>query len=268
MKYNIGICGIGIVGSAILNCLQKKNLSIKQYDKYKNNGIGKIKDLLETNIIFMCLPTLYSESKKQYDKNSICEICEYLNKNNYKGIVIIKSTIEPGTCRILQKKYNLNIIHNPEFLSSKTAEKDFENQKHIVIGSSILNDKNTEIVKNFYIKYWKNITISTSIYEESELMKIGINCFYATKIQFFNEIYLLTQTYKDANYKNIVNMMIKNNWISPHHTNVPGTDGKLSYGGMCFPKDTNALYQLMLKKGVPSKVLGSVIEEKNIMRPT
>ena len=31
------------------------------------------------------------------------------------------------------------------------------------------------------------------------------------------------------------------------HTNVPGTDGKLSYGGACFPKDTNALNNFMIK---------------------
>ena len=61
-------------------------------------------------------------------------------------------------------------------------------------------------------------------------------------------------------------MMLKNKWISPQHIQVPGTDGKLSYGGMCFPKDTNALYQLMLKKETPCEVLAGTILERNKMR--
>ena len=44
-------------------------------------------------------------------------------------------------------------------------------------------------------------------------------------------------------------MMLKNEWINPMHTNVPGSDGSLGYGGACFPKDTNALYRYMEKKG-------------------
>lgn len=264
MNYIIGICGIGVVGSAVLECFKRREMLLKVYDKYK--GIGEISELLETNIIFLCLPTLYSEEKKEYDKTSIHEVCNYLSENNYTGIVVLKSTIEPGTCRNLQKKYNINIVHNPEFLSARTAEKDFEKQNHIVIGGKTNDDKNVKIIKIFYEKYWNGILISTSLYEESELMKIGVNCFYSTKIQFFNELYSLTKSFKNAKYNNVVSMMLKNDWISPNHVTVPGTDGKMSYGGMCFPKDTNALYQLMLKKGTPSEVLGAVIKERNIMR--
>jgi nucleotide sugar dehydrogenase len=261
---NIGICGIGIVGEAILKCFVKKNIKVITYDKYKN-GIGKIEDILNTVILFLCLPTLYSNEKKEYNKEPIYEICNYLSKNKYNGIVVIKSTIEPGTCRFLQKKYNLNILHNPEFLTAKTATEDFENQNHIVIGGLSTNDKNIDILKKFYTSYWKS-EISISTYEESELMKISVNCFYSVKIQFFNEIYSLTNTYENVDYKKVVSMMLKNNWINPNHTEVPGPDGLLSYGGMCFPKDTNALYQLMLKKGTPCEVLGGTISERNKIR--
>ena len=71
---------------------------------------------------------------------------------------------------------------------------------------------------------------------------------------------------ENVDYKKVVSMMLKNNWIHPNHTEVPGPDGLLSYGGMCFPKDTNALYQLMLKKGTPCEVLGGTISERNKMR--
>jgi UDPglucose 6-dehydrogenase len=266
MNNKIGICGIGVVGSAIVKCFEKKKIILIQYDKYKNGGIGYINDLLETSIIFLCLPTIYSEEKKEYDKSSIFEVCNYLSKNKYDGCVVVKSTVEPGTCRYLKNNYNLNILHNPEFLTARTAEEDFENQHHIVIGGPTIDYKHIDNLKKFYIEYWNSAVISISIYEESEIMKIGVNCFYAVKIQFFNEIYALVNTYDNAEYKNVIDMMLKNKWIFPNHVEVPGTDGKLSYGGMCFPKDTNALYQLMIKKETPCEVLGGTISERNKMR--
>mgnify|MGYP001081794768 CR=1 FL=1 len=266
MSYKIGICGIGVVGSAILNCFEKIGLPIEFYDKYKNNGIGSKEYLLSTDIIFLCLPTIYSENKKEYDKSELYEICTYLSTNKYKGLVVVKSTVEPGTCRNLYKKFNLSILHNPEFLTARTAEEDFENQSHIVIGGIDKDDKNIKCLKDFYTKYWKDAKVSIANYEESEIMKICINSFYAIKIQFFNEIYAITETFEGSSYDNVVSMMIKNDWISPNHVTVPGTDGKLSYGGMCFPKDTNALYQLMLKRKTICDVLGSTISERNKMR--
>ena len=261
---NIGICGIGVVGNSLLHYFQNK-INVIQYDKYKNGGIGSINKLLETSFVFLCLPTLYCDEKKEYDKTSIYEVCRYLSDNKYNGYVVIKSTVEPGTCRYLKNTYNLKILHNPEFLTARTAIEDFENQNHIVIGGSSNDDTHIDELKKFYETYW-DATISTSIYEESELMKIGVNSFYAVKIQFFNEIYALANKYENTNYTKITNMMLKNKWISPHHIQVPGTDGKLSYGGMCFPKDTNALYQLMLKKETPCEVLAGTILERNKLR--
>ena len=62
------------------------------------------------------------------------------------------------------------------------------------------------------------------------------------------------------------NLMLKNKWINPMHTKVPGSDGLLSYGGYCFPKDTNALAQYMRREGITCKVLEGTIQERNEMR--
>jgi len=85
------------------------------------------------------------------------------------------------------------------------------------------------------------------------------------KIQFFNEIYAMC-TRLGMNYDNVKNMMIKNNWINPMHTNIPGPDGKLSYGGLCFPKDTNALNHYLMRNKLPNQVLNATIQERNKMR--
>ena len=60
--------------------------------------------------------------------------------------------------------------------------------------------------------------------------------------------------------------MLKNGWINKLHTQVPGVDGKLSYGGACFPKDTNALNEYMIKHDSPNAVLDATIKERNKMR--
>ena len=96
-------------------------------------------------------------------------------------------------------------------------------------------------------------------------MKSFVNCFYSVKIQFFNELYLLCEK-MGCDYNNVKNLMLKNKWINPMHTDVPGPDGKLSYGGYCFPKDTNALAEHMKRENVTCKVLEATIAERNEMR--
>jgi UDP-glucose 6-dehydrogenase len=60
--------------------------------------------------------------------------------------------------------------------------------------------------------------------------------------------------------------MIQNGWINPMHTDVPGHDGKLSYGGACFPKDTQALLAFMKSHNSDHLVLENTVIEQQIMR--
>ena len=85
------------------------------------------------------------------------------------------------------------------------------------------------------------------------------------KIQFFNEIYDLCNKI-DIDYNVVKDSMIKNGWINKMHTSVPGSDGKLSYAGACFPKDTNALLEFMKKNNIIHDVLESTIIERNNIR--
>lgn len=265
----IAIVGLGCVGQAMMDSLLKKKIKLNHnlfvYDKYKN--IGNIKNCIDTNIIFLCLPTQYSKKLQQYNKLSIYNTCSYLSRNNYKGLVVIKSTVEPETCDDISLKYkNLNIVHNPEFLSEKTAFKDFHNQKYVIVGKTkIINSQKLKCIQNFYKTLYPKAKILICLAIESESMKIFCNSFYSVKIQFFTELYLLCKKNK-CNFNNVVSLMLVNNWINPMHTKVPGHDGKISYGGSCFPKDTNALNSYFKKYNSPNKVLDSTIKERNRIR--
>jgi UDPglucose 6-dehydrogenase len=261
----IGIIGMGCVGKALYNSFKLKDINVICYDI--NNNINyyynKLEDILTTDIVFLCLPTEFNGI--EFDKSAINNICEYLN-DKYNGNIVIKSTIEPNTTNILQDKYpNLKLYHNPEFLSASTAFEDFHNQSHIVIGKSNKYMNTNSDLETFYKSNYPDANISICSSNESESMKIFLNSFYAVKIQFFNELFLLCHK-TETNYNNVLELMLKNNWINPMHTNIPGHDGNISYGGMCFPKDTNALNSFMKKNNIPNKVLESTINERNEMR--
>ena len=264
-NIRIGIIGLGFVGGAIYNSFKIKGINVVGYDKYKYGD--SFKDCLLSNILFLCLPTQFDENTKSYDKSIILDVLKKLDENNYNGLVVIKSTVEPNTTNQLQLLYpSLKLFHNPEFLSAASAFEDFHSQSHIVLGkSNNSTDDDVKLLEDFYHYYYPYAKISLCSSTESESMKIYLNCFYSVKVQFFNELYLLCNK-TDTNYNNVLDLMLKNNWINPMHTKVPGTDGKLSYGGYCFPKDTNALLHFMKSVDSPCQVLEATIEERNKMR--
>lgn len=267
----ISIIGLGFVGNAIYQSLKMKgmidNINLFGYDKYKNGGIGKFEDCLNTEIAFLALPTQYDYNIGEYDKSAINAVCDMLQENKYGGIIVLKSTVEPETTDKLSEKYpTLSFIHNPEFLTARTAVEDFHNQTHIVLGKGKnCSETQLNLVKDFYAELFPKAEISLCTSLESESMKIFCNTFYSVKVQYFTELYLLCQK-NGSDYNKIKDMMLKNGWINKMHTTVPGPDGQLSYGGLCFPKDTNALLKYMEKLDTANKVLKYTIQERDEMR--
>lgn len=264
---NVGIVGLGFVGGAMYKSFQEKSVSnIKVYDKFKDGGIGSLQNCYECDIVFLCLPTLFNNKMSEYDKSAIYDICNQLKMNDFKGVVVVKSTVEPETIYDLENIFNLNFIHNPEFLTARTAYDDFHNQSHIILGKGKKCDNNKfHMVEDFYRKYYPSALISLCTALESESMKMFTNCFYAVKVQFFTELYLTCKK-NGSDFELIRELMLRNKWINPMHTNIPGPDGQISYGGMCFPKDTCALNQYMRRIEVPNSVLNATVQERTMMR--
>ena len=258
----VAIIGLGFVGGAMYKSFTEKKINVNGYDKYKN--IGTLDDCLNSDIIFLCLPTQYNDMNKTYDLQPIHDTCTLLTTLKYNGIIVLKSTLLPNTTNSLSTLYTtLKIIHNPEFLTAKTAYEDFHNQSHVVLGKSFNSD--SLIVEQFYKTYYPYAKISLCTSTESESMKLFCNSFYSVKVQFFNELFLLCKKI-ECDYDVVKNLMLNNKWINPMHTDVPGPDGKLSYGGYCFPKDTNALLQCMKTNDTHSAILEASINERNTMR--
>src|SRR3972149_5574178 len=93
----VGICGLGFVGSAMEQSFRIKNIDVIKYDKFKDGGIGNFESLLDAEIIFLCLPTPFEKSIANYKLSALDETLEKLKNSDYKGIIVIKSTVLPQT---------------------------------------------------------------------------------------------------------------------------------------------------------------------------
>ena len=100
-NFQIAIIGLGIVGQAMYESFCFKGFQLDSdlfiYDKYKNLGIGSLKNCIQSDIAFLALPTVYNYKLGEYDKTAIDEVCQELENCDYHGVVVIKSTIEPET---------------------------------------------------------------------------------------------------------------------------------------------------------------------------
>lgn len=261
MDYKIGLIGVGFVGSAIKRSFEEKGIEVKAYDKYKD--LDSFDEVAKSDIIFMNLPTPMIEGGS-YDKNPLFENLNMLEESDFSGVAVVKSTVEPGTVDNMNRKYSFYIIHNPEFLTERTAYEDFHNQKHIVLGIDNLCNE-TMSVFEFFSENYPDAEISITKSSHSESMKIFCNNFYAMKIMIFNEFYSICEN-MNMSYDDIVSLMLKNDWINPMHTKVPGPDGKLAYGGNCFIKDTKALLEFSKRKDCLNGMLDACVKQRDIMR--
>ena len=286
MVYTVGVIGVGCVGSAVLKYFQnfqnfqntpnastEQSISACGYDKFKEgyNTEDDFNNILQQEILFLCLPTLYNDDMKQYDKTAIMEVCKRLSDSSYGGLVVLKSTVEPGTTNKWCDEFeNLDFAHNPEFLTARTAYEAFANQPRVVLGKPSMRTSDFYLEKfanlNSLMKLcWPTATYSYCTSTESESMKSFCNCFYAMKITIFNEFYEMCKV-TGANFDKVKEMMLMNGWINPMHTDVPGPDGHMGYGGMCFPKDTSALFRFMQRENLPHRMIEASVLENAEMR--
>ena len=242
--YKVGVIGNGFVGeSQAFAFSPTAEVRIFDIDPLKASHTKEQID--ECDFIFVCVPTPMKKDGSQ-DMSFIEKV---FNVAVEGPIYIIKSTVLPGTTKELQSKYkNLSIIFSPEFLTERTAKLDMLTQARIVLGG----DKpglTSEAVKLFEQRF-KNKHIIETDSTTAELIKYMNNTFFATKVSIMNEFKLLANKL-EANWDDALYGFSADGRIGDSHLHVPGPDGRLGYGGTCFPKDVNALITLANKLNTP-----------------
>ena len=261
---NIGIIGNGFVGKAT-NILKNDNIKLFVYDIEPSlcipAGMTLEKLCKECHIIFISVPTPMNKNGSCYlniVESVVQDISIYCDLN--EKLVVIRSTVPVGTSD------NLNCYFMPEFLTEKSFEKDFINNKDWIFGcKGTEQDKHfkkiiTEIFTSAYnakkITY-NNVNFVTT--GEAEMIKLFRNNYLSTKISFCNEMAQFCKI-KGIEYENVRKLAAKDDRIGESHTNVPGHDGKCGFGGTCFPKDTNSLLYEMNKNNMKSYIVEATVK--------
>ena len=94
------------------------------------------------------------------------------------------------------------------------------------------------------------------------MVKLFRNSFLATKVAFCNEMYEFCQK-KNIDYNIVKDIAVKDKRINQSHTNVPGSDGKTGFGGICLPKDMNSLLFQMNQVYMNSYIIKASINRNN-----
>jgi len=267
----IGIIGNGFVGKAT-NQLKCKDIDILAYDINPEHCIPKGLSLINMNIcdiIFVSVPTPMSKDGSCH-LGIVKSVLNDLEKINYGGFVVLRSTVPVGTSD------ELNCYFMPEFLTEKNFVEDFIHNKDWIFGVLGQNAEKDVQFQNkigelFGLAHQndciKHNTLHFLSNKEAEMVKMFRNCFLATKVSFCNEIYEFCQK-KGLNYENMRKVAANDYRILHSHTAVPGHDGRQGFGGTCFPKDAASLKCEMQKCGMKPYIMEAIIERnEKIDRP-
>lgn len=269
-NYNIGIIGKGFVGNAVAHGFSSGtgyDANVLIYDKNPDLSQNTLEEVIDkSQFVFISVPTPSNKDGSinlDIVKNVMHDVSN-VDTNN-KPIILLRSTIVPGTSSQIQKEFpNLNIVFNPEFLTERSAIFDFLSQSRYVLGGK---EEHTKKVADLYRdRFGKSIAIIETDFETAELIKYVCNCFFATKVSFLNEMRLIANKI-GADWDTVVEGFVRDGRVGHSHINVPGPDGKYGFGGSCFPKDIQALINFCEKNGIDPNVISGAWKTNLIVRP-
>jgi UDPglucose 6-dehydrogenase len=244
----IGIIGLGVVGSACKYGFELIGYEVCIHDiKFKSD----INNLINCDIIFVCVPTP-EDADGSCDISNILQVITDLENLSYNGVVALKSTTMPGTTQNLINNSNLRICYVPEFLRERCANEDFvENHDLLVVGTD--DEEIFQLIVKCHGAIPKHTVKLRPI--EAELLKYYSNVFNALRVVFANSMFEICNKL-GADYSSVKDAYLKRGTASSHYLDV--NDNLRGYGGMCLPKDTNALNALVKQLGLEIKLFETI----------
>lgn len=261
----IGLVGNGFIGEAFYAGM-KDHFTIDVWDTDESRRtVDSLAELVHRcSVIFVSVPTPMEKSGA-CDTSIVERVVLDINKiaTNQK-IVVIRSTVPPGTCEALDKHpFGVSVVFNPEFLTESNHIADFKNQDRIVLGG---RPEITSIVEDVYEQAFPGVPVVRTEWKTAEMVKYVANTFLATKVVFANEIKAICDK-ATINYDHVVRIAMLDKRLGTSHWKVPGPDGHVGFGGTCFPKDINALIAHAKKLKVPVPTLQAVWKKNLLLRP-
>ena len=278
---NIGFLGLGKLGLPVSLAVEDKGHKIFGYDiskktiedirnkkiRYKEEWVDKylpntkleitdIDDLVKkSEIIFVPIQTPHDPEYEgvtripnkridfdyTYLKSGIKDLSNSIEKNGEDKVVIIISTVLPGTIRSQIKPIlgnHTKLCYNPFFIAMGSTMRDFLHPEFVLFGVDDLNAY--KVCKEFYKSITSAPLYDTTI-ENAELIKVAYNTMISTKIAFSNTLMELCHKLPNTNVDDVTNALKLANrrLISGYYM-----DGGMGDGGGCHPRDNIAMSYL------------------------
>lgn len=231
----IAIIGKGKVGTATAKAL---NVEVDWHDPMKGERLNNFDSYA---FVIVCVDTLQEGGE---DHNHLNAALTYLRIRKYKGVVVIRSTVNPEWVDYLNAVFpQFKIILFPEFMVQR-GEVINDNPWQVVLGgerTSIVNFHKALLLYGYCTTDTKLILTDA---KTAAMIKLSANSALASKVTLFNAIYLACSTI-GVDYETVRQGVISDERIGAGHTLVPSPDdGLLGFGGHCLPKDLEAMVQI------------------------
>lgn len=253
-KKSIGIIGGGFVGSAIAAYYKTRGHQVLVYDKFKD--LDPLEQVIKQDFIFIAVPTPFNEG---IDLSAMDDAMNNAAKAAAGKIVIIKSTVVPGTTDAYQKKHpHLKVIFNPEFLTESTADHDFSYPDRQLVGYT----KESYTVAGDVMGLLPLAPFCRIIpAAAAEMVKYFGNNWFSVKVVFANQMYDVCEKL-GLNYDLVAECAAADMRIGRSHLEV-WHKGYRGFGGKCLPKDLRAMIKFAQGRGVDLKLLKMAEEINN-----
>ena len=258
----IGIVGYGYVGRAFKKMIEN-HYEYWVYDPNTDWDLTQ-KDVNNCDLAVVCVPTPMAKDGS-CDTSIVEETIKWLKT----PVILIKSTIPPGTTEYLKKKYKKRIVMSPELIGEGNYfvpiemdfSKDMKVTPFLVVGGS---KKDVNYVMDILVpilgptKQYMRMTTT-----EAELMKYVENYFLALKVIFSNEMKEICEAF-GADYYRVREGWLADPRVSKFHAIVfPGKEG---FSGKCLPKDNNSLLKACESKGYNPTLLKAMLKANKEIR--
>jgi nucleotide sugar dehydrogenase len=300
-KYSVSILGTGFIGLCSSACFADKDIKVlasthnEKKAKLINDGkapfyeadlqemmddikakkpellqclLDPIKAVLETDISMITQGTPMREDKSiSYIESTAREIGEALKQKDRYHLVVVRSTVVPGTSRNLVGRIitevsgkipgkDFGLCMQPEFLAEGRSIEDTLKPDRIVIGE--FDERSGEMLQEFYEYFYgdhlKNCPILRMNLESAELVKYGNNCLLSTKISYANEFANFAELVPNVDISQVMKGVGLDYRINPRFLGAGA-----GFGGSCFHKDVNAIKAWSKSKGYTSRLLEAVL---------
>jgi nucleotide sugar dehydrogenase len=302
-KYSVSILGTGFIGLCSAACFANKDIKVlasthnerkasvindgkapffeaglqEMMDDIKKNNPELLKCLTDpikaisgTNISMITQGTPMRADKSidlSFIESTAREIGEALKNEDKYHLVVVRSTVVPGTTRNLVGKIitevsgkqpgnDYGLCMQPEFLAEGRSIEDTLHPDRIVIGE--FDERSGAMLQEFYEYFYgdhlENCPILRMNLESAELVKYGNNCLLSTKISYANEF---------ANFAELVPnvdiVQVMKGVGLDYRLNHRFLGAGVGFGGSCFHKDVNAIKAWSKSKGYQSRLLEAVL---------